>query len=109
MNDPNTLTRLLTKHFHKHSRGLPGVGLCLGLAVNGAGNYAVAWFDHDNNGFLDAYVFNGFDADDGWTANQLYSNNGNQNAWLTGPVAAARHYRRWPRQWRPPVRPLRVG
>ena len=51
--------------------------------INGAGNYAVAWFDYDNNGFLDAYLFNGYDADDGWTANQLYRNNGNQNGWLT--------------------------
>jgi hypothetical protein len=51
--------------------------------INGAGNYVVAWFDYDNNGFLDAYLFNGYDADDGWTANQLYRNQGNDNAWLT--------------------------
>jgi hypothetical protein len=51
--------------------------------INGAGNFAVAWFDYDNNGFLDAYLFDGYDADDGWTANQLYQNQGNKNAWLT--------------------------
>jgi hypothetical protein len=60
------------------------------LPINGAGTYAVAWFDYDNNGFLDAYVFNGNDGDNIWTANQLYRNNGNGNAWLTvKPIGTA--------------------
>ncbi|MCZ7636662.1 MAG: CRTAC1 family protein [Verrucomicrobia bacterium] len=51
--------------------------------LNNAGTYQVAWFDYDNDGFLDAYVMNGDDNTSIWTANQLFRNNGNDNAWLT--------------------------
>jgi hypothetical protein len=51
-------------------------------ANNGA-TYQVAWFDYDKDGFLDAYVMNGDDNVSIWTANQLFHNNGNANAWLT--------------------------
>ena len=46
------------------------------------------WFDYDNDGFLDLYVANGNDAD-AKTANFLYHNNGNANAWLK--VKLGRH------------------
>jgi hypothetical protein len=49
----------------------------------GAGTYQVAWFDYDNDGFLDACLLNGDDNSSIWTANQLFHNNGNENAWLT--------------------------
>ena len=51
--------------------------------LNNAGTYEMAWFDYDNDGFLDLYVMNGHDSTSIWTANQLYRNNGNENAWLT--------------------------
>jgi hypothetical protein len=50
---------------------------------NGAGTYFVAWFDCDNDGFLDAYLFNGDDYGSILTANQHFRNQGNENAWLT--------------------------
>ena len=50
---------------------------------SGAGTYQVAWFDYDNEGFLDACLLNGDDNVSIWTANQLFHNNGNANAWLT--------------------------
>jgi hypothetical protein len=40
------------------------------------------WFDYDNNGFPDLYVINGEDNPSVNTANFLYRNNGNSNAWL---------------------------
>jgi hypothetical protein len=43
----------------------------------------VAWFDYDNDGFLDVCLLNGDDNVSIWTANQLFHNNGNANAWLT--------------------------
>jgi len=54
-----------------------------GRPLNGAGTYQVAWFDYDNDGFLDLYVMNGVDSRSIWTANQFYHNNGNGNSWLT--------------------------
>ncbi|MBE7499475.1 MAG: CRTAC1 family protein [Verrucomicrobiales bacterium] len=51
--------------------------------LNNAGTYQVAWFDYDNDGFLDAYVMHGDDNSSIWTVNQLFRNNGNDNAWLT--------------------------
>lgn len=51
--------------------------------LNNGWTYQVAWFDYDNDGFLDAYVMNGDDNVNIWTANQLFHNDGNQNAWLT--------------------------
>jgi hypothetical protein len=52
-------------------------------APNGAGTYQVAWFDYNNDGALDLYLMNGDDLGAIWTANQLFRNNGNGNAWLT--------------------------
>ena len=43
----------------------------------------MAWFDYDNDGFLDAYVMNGDDDVSIWTVNQLFHNDGNANSWLT--------------------------
>jgi enediyne biosynthesis protein E4 len=40
------------------------------------------WFDYDNDGFLDLYVANGSGPGTAITANFLYHNNGNSNAWL---------------------------
>ena len=51
--------------------------------LNNAGTYAVAWFDYDNDGFLDVYLLNGDDNNAISTANQLFHNNGNGNTWLT--------------------------
>jgi hypothetical protein len=51
--------------------------------LNNAGTYQVAWFDYDNDGALDLYVMNGDDGSSIWTVNQLFHNNGNENAWLT--------------------------
>jgi hypothetical protein len=51
--------------------------------LNNAGTYQVAWFDYDNDGALDLYVMNGDDSSSIWTVNQLFHNNGNENAWLT--------------------------
>jgi hypothetical protein len=53
------------------------------LPLNGAATYSGLWFDYDNDGFLDLYVLNGDEPGSIWTANQLYHNNGNSNAWLT--------------------------
>ena len=52
-------------------------------ALNNAGSYQVAWFDYNNDGFLDVYVMNGDDNTSIQTANQFFRNNGNGNAWLT--------------------------
>lgn len=52
------------------------------LPLLGAGSYGGLWLDYDNDGFLDLYVINGDDASSISTANQLYHNNGNSNAWL---------------------------
>jgi hypothetical protein len=41
-----------------------------------------AWFDYDNDGFLDLYVVNNNANISAITANFLYRNNGNSNAWL---------------------------
>jgi len=51
--------------------------------LNNGWSYQVAWFDYNNDGFLDAYVMNGDDNESIITANQLFRNNGNENAWLT--------------------------
>jgi hypothetical protein len=51
--------------------------------LNNAGSYQVAWFDYDNDGALDLYVMNGDDSSSIWTVNQLFHNNGNDNAWLS--------------------------
>jgi len=51
--------------------------------LNNAGTYQVAWFDYDNNGTLDLYVMNGDDTGSMSTVNQMFHNNGNDNAWLT--------------------------
>jgi hypothetical protein len=51
--------------------------------LNNAGTYQVAWFDYDNDGALDLYVMNGDDSSSIWTVNQLFHNNGNDNAWLS--------------------------
>jgi hypothetical protein len=51
--------------------------------LNNAGTYQVAWFDYNSDGCLDLYVMNGDDNDSIQTANQLFRNNGNANAWLT--------------------------
>jgi hypothetical protein len=48
---------------------------------NGAGSFAALWFDYDNDGFLDLYVFNDTDPITA-SANFLYHNMGNSNAWL---------------------------
>jgi hypothetical protein len=45
-------------------------------------SYSALWFDYDNDGFLDLYVFNGNDARTANIPNFLYHNNGNNNAWL---------------------------
>jgi len=50
--------------------------------MGGAGSYTGLWFDYDNDGFLDLCVFNGDDSSSILTANFLYHNNGNSNAWL---------------------------
>ena len=58
--------------------------------LNNGWTYQVAWFDYDNDGFLDAYVMNGDDNSSIWTANQLFHNNGNANSWLTvNPIGTA--------------------
>jgi enediyne biosynthesis protein E4 len=51
--------------------------------LNNGWTYQVAWFDYNNDGFLDAYVMNGDDNTSIQTANQFFRNNGNGNAWLT--------------------------
>jgi hypothetical protein len=50
--------------------------------LNNAGTYQVAWFDYNNDGFLDAYLMNGDDNSSIETANELFRNNGSRNAWL---------------------------
>ncbi len=74
------------KLFHNNGDGT-FTRITTGSIVNelpplGAGSYAGLWFDYDNDGFLDLYVINGDDASSIPTANQLYHNNGNSNAWL---------------------------
>ncbi len=50
--------------------------------LNGSGVGASLWFDYDNDGFPDLYVGNGNNDLAIYTANFLYHNNGNANAWL---------------------------
>ena len=69
-NGDGTFTRITTGSIVKD---LPIAG---GLSYNGF------WFDYDNDGFLDLFVPNGNDAGTAMTANFLYHNNGNKNAWL---------------------------
>jgi hypothetical protein len=74
------------KLFHNNGDGT-FTRITTGSIVNelpslGGGSYAGLWFDYDNDGFLDLYVINGDDASSIPTANQLYHNNGNSNAWL---------------------------
>jgi hypothetical protein len=52
------------------------------IPVANAYSYSGLWFDYDNDGFLDLYVVNGNDEATANTANFLYHNNGNSNAWL---------------------------
>jgi len=44
--------------------------------------FTAAWFDYDNDGFLDAFVANGADSAPAAVGNYLYHNEGNANAWL---------------------------
>ncbi len=55
----------------------------------GASNwsYSALWFDYNADGALDLYVSNGNDPLTANTANFLYHNNGNSNAWLTVKLA----------------------
>ncbi|MBE7499464.1 MAG: ASPIC/UnbV domain-containing protein [Verrucomicrobiales bacterium] len=53
------------------------------IATDTERSYGCALVDNDHDGFLDAYVMNGDDNSSIWTANQLFRNNGNDNAWLT--------------------------
>jgi hypothetical protein len=50
--------------------------------ANAPGSFGGLWFDYDNDGFLDLYVFNDNNAGTANTVNFLYHNNGNSNAWL---------------------------
>jgi hypothetical protein len=52
------------------------------VVLDYANAYGGAWFDYDNDGFLDLYVLNGNDAGTANVANYFYHNNGNSNAWL---------------------------
>ncbi len=75
------------KLFHNNADG-SFTAVSLGSIVNerprnNAGTYTGLWFDYDNDGALDLYVLNGDDNASIQTANQLYHNNGNTNAWLT--------------------------
>jgi hypothetical protein len=74
------------KLFHNNGDG-KFTGITTGSIVSerpalGGFSYAGLWFDYDNDGFLDLYVINGDDASSIPTANQLYHNNGNSNAWV---------------------------
>jgi hypothetical protein len=54
------------------------------LPKGGAGTWAGIWFDYNNNGFLDLYLLNNdINTATANTANFLYHNNTNNNAWLT--------------------------
>jgi enediyne biosynthesis protein E4 len=57
------------------------------IPVGGGNSYFSFWFDYDKDGFLDLFVPNGNDAATAKTANFLYHNNGNSNAWLKVKLA----------------------
>ncbi|MHC1763230.1 MAG: FG-GAP-like repeat-containing protein [Verrucomicrobiia bacterium] len=60
------------------------------VPTGGAGTWAGLWFDYDNDGFLDLYLFNNNDPGSAISANFLYHNNGNSNAWLVvKPIGTA--------------------
>jgi hypothetical protein len=50
--------------------------------VSGGFSYGGAWWDYDNDGFLDLFVVNGNDAMTARIPNFLYHNKGHANSWL---------------------------
>jgi len=72
--------------FHNNGDGtftqITSGSLVTELPIAGGFSYGPIWFDYDNDGFLDLLVPNGNDAGTVNTANFLYHNNGNSNAWL---------------------------
>jgi ASPIC and UnbV/FG-GAP-like repeat len=78
-NGDGTFTRVTTGSL---VTDIPLGGGGTSYTANEVASYWGFWFDYDNDGFLDLYVPNGNDAGTAKTANFLYHNNGNSNAWL---------------------------